>query len=71
MAETPRFTVRCEYSGSDSPPDEVSFGLSPSYGLLKARDVHDCRSDERGWGQPDYHAYKEGTPVRFPHPPRG
>ncbi len=38
---TPRLTVRCEYPGSDSPPDEVSFHLSPSYGLLTAREAHD------------------------------
>ena len=31
----------CEYPGSDSPSDEVSFRLSPSYGLHTARDVHD------------------------------
>ena len=38
---TPRLTVRCEYPGSDSPPDEVSFRLSPRYGLHTARDVHE------------------------------
>ena len=37
----PRLTVRCEYPGSDSPPSEVSFRLSPSYGLHTARDVHE------------------------------
>ena len=41
MADTPHLTIRCEYPGPDSPPDEVSFRLSPSYGLLTARDVHD------------------------------
>ena len=41
MGKTPRLTVRCEYPGSDSPPDEVSFRLSPRYGLHTARDVHD------------------------------
>ena len=41
MAPTPRLTIRCEYPGSDSPPDEVTFRLSPSYGLHTARDVHD------------------------------
>ena len=38
---TPRLTVRCEYPGSDSPPDEVSFRLSPSYGIHNAREAHD------------------------------
>ena len=41
MTDNPRLTVRCEYPGSDSPPDEVSFRLSPSYGLLTAREAHD------------------------------
>ncbi len=41
MAKTPRLTIRCEYPGSDSPPDEVSFRLSPRYGLHTAREVHD------------------------------
>ncbi len=39
--QNPRLTIRCEYPGSDSPPDEVTFRLSPSYGLHTARDVHD------------------------------
>ena len=41
MADTPRLTVRCEYPDESSPPSEVSFGLSPSYGLLTARDAHE------------------------------
>ncbi len=39
--QAPRLTVRCEYPGSDSPPDEVSFRLSPRYGLHTAREAHD------------------------------
>ncbi len=39
MTKSPHLTVRCEYP--DSPPSEVSFRLSPSYGLLTARDAHD------------------------------
>ena len=38
---TPRLTVRCEYPGSDSPPDEVSFGLSPRYGIYTALEAHE------------------------------
>ena len=38
-ARTPRLTVRCEYP--DMAPTEVSFGLSPRYGLLTAREAHD------------------------------
>ena len=41
MADTPRLTVRCEYPDESSPPSEVSFRLSPSYGLLTAREAHD------------------------------
>ena len=41
MADTPRLTVLCVYPDMSSPPSEVSFRLSPSYGLHTARDVHD------------------------------
>ncbi len=41
MADTPRLTVRCEYPDTDMPPTIVTFGLSPSYGLLTARDAHE------------------------------
>lgn len=41
MTETPRLTVRCEYPDMSSPPSEVSFHLSPSYGTLTAREAHD------------------------------
>ena len=37
----PRLTVRSESPESDSPPSEVSFRLSPSYGIHNARDAHD------------------------------
>ncbi len=37
----PRLTIRCEYPGSDSPPDEVTFRLSPRYGIHNAREAHD------------------------------
>ena len=35
----PRLTIRCEYP--DMAPTEVTFGLSPFYGLLTAREAHD------------------------------
>ena len=38
MGKTPRLTVRCEYPDESSPPSEVSFRLSPSYGILDAHD---------------------------------
>ncbi len=41
MADTPRLTIRCEYPDTDMPPTEVTFRLSPSYGLHTARDAHD------------------------------
>ncbi len=41
MADTPRLTVRCEYPDTDMPPSEVTFRLSPSYGLLTALEAHD------------------------------
>ncbi len=41
MADTPRLTIRCEYPDTDLPPTEVSFRLSPSYGLHTALEVHD------------------------------
>ena len=41
MGKTPRLTVRCRYPDSGSPPSEVTFGLSPRYGIHNARDAHD------------------------------
>ncbi len=41
MAETPLLTVRCEYPDTDMPPTEVSFRLSPSYGVHTAREAHE------------------------------
>ena len=40
MAKTPRLTVRCEYPDGSSPPSEVSFRLSTSYGIQTAREAH-------------------------------
>ena len=37
----PRITIRCEYPGCCSPPDEVSFRLSPRHGLGSAREAHE------------------------------
>jgi len=41
MADTPRLTVRCEYPDGSSPPTEVSFRLSPVYGVHTAREAHE------------------------------
>ena len=38
---TPRLIIRCEYPDMSSPPSEVSCRLSPSYGILEAREAHD------------------------------
>ena len=62
MADTPRLTVRCEYPDTDMPPTEVTFRLSPSYGLLTATDVHNwfvSMLEEHGAGRLDRTALEE------------
>ena len=34
LGKDPRLAVRCKYPDTDLPPTEVTFRLSPSYGLL-------------------------------------
>ena len=41
MGKTPRLTVRCEYPDMDMAPTEVTFRLSPRYGILTAREAHE------------------------------
>ena len=41
MADAPRLTTRCEYPDESSPPSEVTFRLSPSYGPTTGLEVHD------------------------------
>ncbi len=36
----PRITVRCEYPETGMAPTEISFGLSPRYGIHSAREAH-------------------------------
>ena len=36
---TPRLTIRCEYPDTDLPPTEVTFRLSPSYGLTTGQSL--------------------------------
>ncbi len=38
---TPRLTIRCEYPDTDMAPTEVTFRLSPSYGVTTAHEVHE------------------------------
>ena len=38
---TPRLTVRCEYPDTDMPPTEVTFRLSPSYGLTTGHEANE------------------------------
>ena len=38
---TPRLTIRCEYPGTDLPPTEVTFRLSPSYGLTTGHEANE------------------------------
>ncbi len=40
-ARTPRLTIRCEYPDTDMPPSEVTFRLSPSYGLTTGHEAND------------------------------
>jgi hypothetical protein len=46
MTKTPRLTVRCAYPETDMAPTEVTFALSPSYGLLTAREAHEWFLDQ-------------------------
>ena len=41
VVRNPRLTIRCEYPDTSLEPTQVTFGLSPSYGLHTAREVHD------------------------------
>ncbi len=50
MADTPRLTVRCEYP--DMPPTEVTFRLSPSYGLTTGHEANE-------WFLERMHKYEE------------
>ncbi len=41
VVRTPRLTIRCEYPDTDLPPTEVTFGLSPSYGLTTGHEANE------------------------------
>ncbi len=41
LVRTPRLTILCEYPDTDMPPTEVTFGLSPSYGLHTAHEANE------------------------------
>ncbi len=41
QTRTPRLTVRCEYPDTDLPPTEVTFRLSPSYGLTTGHEANE------------------------------
>ena len=41
QTRTPRLTIRCEYPDTLMAPTEVSFRLSPRYGVRTAREAHD------------------------------
>ncbi len=38
---TPRLTIRCEYPDTDLAPTEVTFRLSPSYGLTTGHEANE------------------------------
>ena len=41
LVRTPRLTIRREYSDTDMLPTEVTFRLSPSYGLLTGHEANE------------------------------
>ena len=41
LVSTPRMTIRCEYPDTDLPPTEVTFRLSPSYGLTTGHEANE------------------------------
>ncbi len=41
MADTPHLTVRSEYPDTDMSPTEVTFRLSPSYGLTTGHEANE------------------------------
>ncbi len=41
MADAPRLTIRCEYPDTDKPPADVTFRLSPSYGIRTAHEANE------------------------------
>ncbi len=41
MTKSPHLTVRCEYPDTDVPSTEVTFGLSPSYGLTTGHEANE------------------------------
>ena len=47
MGDTPRLTIRCEYPDTDMPLTEVTFRLSPSYGLTTGQGVQSVQAHLR------------------------
>ena len=41
QTRTPRLTIRCEYTDGYLKPTQVTFRISPSYGIHSAREAHD------------------------------
>ena len=41
LVRNPRLTIRCEYPDTDLPPTEVTFRLSPSYGLTTGHEANE------------------------------
>ena len=41
LVSTSRLTIRCEYPDTDMPPTEVTFALSPRYGLHTAHEANE------------------------------
>ena len=49
QTRTPRLTIRCEYPDTLMPPTELTFSLSPRYGIYGAREASRC-SPQPGYG---------------------
>ena len=41
LVRNPHLTVRCEYPNTPMPPTEVTFRLTPRYGIQTAREAHE------------------------------
>ncbi len=64
---TPRLTIRCEYPDTDLPPTEVTFRLSPSYGLITGHEANEwflMMMHEHEWFEVETHGAGE-SPMPF------
>jgi len=63
MADNPCLTVRCEYPDTDMAPTEVTFRLSPSYGLPTGHEANEWFIDVlRAHEEFEVETEREGEP---------